>query len=422
MLFGYYLDDPSQARDPQKTFAMTVQEAITFNPATKTIPAFEQIEAKYILSRIYRQFPVLSSSESGWGIRYTRGLDMTAKADKLRSAEELAEIIGGSPTSSLQLGSTPQFIPLHEGKLLQIFDHRFASFEGIPASQRFGVKAATQTPSIVQKQNPYYSVTPRYWICRKDWEEDVAVRRVDSRWAIAFRHTTNVISNMRTCVAAICGSVAFNYQAPNLALDVDDVARASLLFVSMMNSYVFDYVVRQKFFGANLIKSILYQIAAPSRKHLESHEKFICDRAIELTYTSWDLEALSTDYGLSSPPFKWNEERRFLLRCELDAAFFHVYFATDGSGGWRKIDYEQGEDSVELHRSFPKPRDAIAFIMDTFPIIRRKDEEKFGGEYRTKQFILEIYDEMAEAIRTGKPYQTHLDPPPGDPRCCHAKR
>ena len=32
-----------------------------------------------------------------------------------------------------------------------------------------------------------------------------------------------------------------------------------------------------------------------------------------------------------------------------------------------------------------------------------------------KRVILEIYDAMAEAIRTGQPYQTRLDPPPGPP-------
>ena len=37
------------------------------------------------------------------------------------------------------------------------------------------------------------------------------------------------------------------------------------------------------------------------------------------------------------------------------------------------------------------------------------------GEYRKKCIILEIYDEMAEAMKTGKPYQTRLDPPPGPP-------
>jgi hypothetical protein len=29
--------------------------------------------------------------------------------------------------------------------------------------------------------------------------------------------------------------------------------------------------------------------------------------------------------------------------------------------------------------------------------------------------VLEIYDEMTKAIRTGQPYQTRLNPPPGPP-------
>jgi hypothetical protein len=53
--------------------------------------------------------------------------------------------------------------------------------------------------------------------------------------------------------------------------------------------------------------------------------------------------------------------------------------------------------------------------MDTFPIVRRKDEAKYDGDYRTKRVILEIYDAMQQAIRTGEPYQTPLDPPPGPP-------
>jgi hypothetical protein len=40
---------------------------------------------------------------------------------------------------------------------------------------------------------------------------------------------------------------------------------------------------------------------------------------------------------------------------------------------------------------------------------------KAHGEYRTKPLILEIYDELAEAMKTGRPYQTRLDPPPADP-------
>ena len=59
--------------------------------------------------------------------------------------------------------------------------------------------------------------------------------------------------------------------------------------------------------------------------------------------------------------------------------------------------------------------------METFPIVKRKDEQQHG-EYRTKRVILEMYDAMQRAIDTGEPYQTRLDPPPADPRCCHPPR
>ena len=56
--------------------------------------------------------------------------------------------------------------------------------------------------------------------------------------------------------------------------------------------------------------------------------------------------------------------------------------------------------------------------MESFPIVKREDVEAHGT-YRTKDTILSIYDEMAEAIRTGKPYQTRVDPPPADASCRH---
>ena len=74
------------------------------------------------------------------------------------------------------------------------------------------------------------------------------------------------------------------------------------------------------------------------------------------------------------------------MRAELDAAFFHLY-------------------GIE--------RDDVDYIMETFPIVKRKDEQRYGTT-GPRTLILEIYDAMAEAARTGKPYQTILDPPPGE--------
>jgi hypothetical protein len=143
---------------------------------------------------------------------------------------------------------------------------------------------------------------------------------------------------------------------------------------------------------------------------------------LELTYTAWDLEPFAQDCGFVGPPFRWDEERRFLLRCELDAAFFHLYLPADVNGDWRTAERETAEDLARLKTSFPTPRDAVAYIMDAFPIVRRTDEEKGDGDYRTKGAILNLYDAMQEAIHTDGSYRTRLDPPPGDARCCHAPR
>ena len=155
---------------------------------------------------------------------------------------------------------------------------------------------------------------------------------------------------------------------------------------------------------------------------------WVLPRVLELAYTTWDLAPFATDCGYEEPPFQWDEERRFLIRCELDAAFFHLYLPADEKGSWRparKIDDcpydETPEQLAELTGHFPTPRDAVSYIMDTFPIVRRKDEKRYD-EYRTKRVVLDIYDAMQEAASTGLPYQTLLDPPPADPRCCHPPR
>jgi len=92
------------------------------------------------------------------------------------------------------------------------------------------------------------------------------------------------------------------------------------------------------------------------------------------------LEAIG-DYLLKLPRV------RSLPRCELDAAYFHLY-------------------SIE--------RDDVDYIMEIFPIVKRKDIQEHGT-YRTKETILQIHDAMQRAINTGEPYQSLPDPPPGPP-------
>ncbi len=88
-------------------------------------------------------------------------------------------------------------------------------------------------------------------------------------------------------------------------------------------------------------------------------------RVLELTYTAWDLEPFAQDCGWAGPPLRWDEECRFLLRCELDAAFFHLYLPAEQSGDWRPADGETAADLARLKASFPTPRDDDAAVLGT---------------------------------------------------------
>jgi hypothetical protein len=167
----------------------------------------------------------------------------------------------------------------------------------------------------------------------------------------------------------------------------------SPLLIGCLDSFVLDYAARQKIGGIHLKYHVFKQLPVlPPFNYSQfcpwSPFQMLCEwlvpRVLELTYTAYDLEPFAADCGYSGPPFRWDEERRFLLRCELDAAYFHLY----GIG-----------------------RADVDYILETFPIVKRKDEQAHG-EYRTKRVLLDIYDAMQQTMETGTPYHTRLDPPP----------
>lgn len=146
-----------------------------------------------------------------------------------------------------------------------------------------------------------------------------------------------------------------------------------------LNSFALDYVARSAVGGSNLNFFILKQLPIPppsafsARPHWaggDSIAAWMLPRILELTFTAVDMDGFARDLGYEGPPFIWDEERRFWLRAELDAAFFHLYGIN---------------------------RDDVDYIMETFPIVKRKDIAAHGT-YRTKEAILSIYDEMAEAM------------------------
>ena len=264
--------------------------------------------------------------------------------------------------------------------------------------------------------------------CAEQW-----LQQTTPRWLVGVRDITNS-TNERTVVG---GVFPFSGVGNNLPVWTAS-ANAPEVMPALLSSVACDFSARLKVGGTHLNFFIAKQIPIPAPEVLEqptpwghpgeSVHDWLVTRVLELTYATWELEPFARDCGWDGPPFRWNEQRRFLLRCEFDAAFLHLYLPADECGHWQAPSQiggsrheETPEQLAELTSHFPTPRDAVDYIMDAFPIVRRKDETRYG-EYRTKRVVLEIYDAMQTAAATGERYRTVLNPPPADRSCCHTPR
>lgn len=224
----------------------------------------------------------------------------------------------------------------------------------------------------------------------------------DGRKALlSFREITRS-TDTRTMIFSTVLFIPCNHKIPIVLIHPQNHLFLAYL-VACFSSFALDYIARQKVGGASVSLFVLKQLPIhPPAIYgtqcpwspAQTIGEWIAPRALELTYTVWDLEAFAKDCGYAGPPFRWDEERRFLLLCELDAAYFLLY---------------------EIARA------DVDYIMDTFRVWKEKEEKQLG-EYRTKRVILEMYDEMAQAMASGEAYRTRLVPGPADPAVVHEPR
>ena len=256
--------------------------------------------------------------------------------------------------------------------------------------------------------------------------------RASPRWLMGWRDIARS-TDERTVVGGGVFPVSAVGHTQSIWMTSDE---ATKVLPAQLSSLVCDYAARLKIGGTHLSFFIAEQIPVLRPEIFErpvpwnipeSIRDWLLPRVLELVYTSWELAPFAADCGWNRHPLRWDDERRFLLRCELDAAFFHLYLPSEKDGSWRPACRSNGcpteespEQFAELKRHFPTPRDAVAYTTETFPIVRRKDE-MHHGEYRTKHTILEIYDAMQRAISVRMPYLTRVASPPLQRGPCHAE-
>jgi hypothetical protein len=368
--FVYFALDVTHLDDKWRHFSLSSDDIALINPKTGTSPIFRSLFDAELTKKTYQRLPIIAEAFEN----------------------EIGRMFHSSDDSPLfqDTNDSNHLILLYEAKCFWQFDHRYATYD-------------TDYHDVVQSEkfSPNFIITTRYFI-----DEDkipAKFRKKWQKWYLAYRRISNT-TNERTLVLSLIPEVGL-LDSGNLIYNLTAPIASTVL--SNLNTFASDYVCRQAMGGSNLHLYIFEQLPVlPPRSYTQALLDFIVPRVLELTYTAWDLRPFAQDLGYQGAPFVWDEERRFLLRCELDALYFHLYQIS---------------------------RDDVNYIMDTFPIVKRKDEAAHGS-YRTKETILAMYDEMAQLPQMAIPapkgegeysvpdvsqWSAATTPPPADASVAH---
>ncbi|HQD27240.1 MAG TPA: ATP-binding protein, partial [Methanoculleus thermophilus] len=379
---AFFLHRIDDLHDDDRHFSLTPEEIGLINPNTKNCPIFRSKRDAEITKAVYRRVPVLVDEAKGeagnpWGVSFQTMFHMSNDSHLFRTREEM-ETAGFVLEGNRFVRGEEVWLPLYEGKMVWHYDHRYGTFEGVKDRGNTHIP----TPTTEEHADPEYLVMPWYWVK----EESVSENSFSNMDFLVFRDITNT-TNERTWISSIIPFSGVGHTAPILNL-ASHFSPHKLLIIANLCSFCFDRLARYKAGSTHLTFYIVKQLPVlPPSTYTPALTDFIAPRVIELTYTAWDLEAFAQDilkeigkdqwnawfpHNPVGPdgtprPFVWDEERRFDLRCDLDALYFHLYEIS---------------------------REDVDYIMETFPIVKRKDEAAYG-RYRTKEVILRKYDDLA---------------------------
>lgn len=399
--FSFWNTNIAHLSKEDRHFSLNADDLDLFSPNTRTCPIFRSRKDADLTREIYRRTGVFITEEpeihNPWGVEVRRVFSMGYDSKGFTTAKE---VMASAHRLELSLDDH-ELVRVYEAKLIHQFDHRYATYQTTTSYYPDEV-CRDRTP--LERGIDRQSFT-RYWTTPDELKRRIEKSSWTRSYLLGYRDVTNS-SNERTCIAAILPNVATD-DTIRILFPTNTQANHDTALIANLNAFMFDYACRNIVASTHLSEYIIKQLPVISlRTYNPEILLYISLRVLELTYQTWDLQAFAQAVGYQGAPFKWNDDRRFVMRAELDALYFHLYGIS---------------------------RDDVDYIMETFPIVKRKDVEKFGS-YITKEAILDVYDQLAVLPKMEVPapkgggtmlvpdvsqYVTPLDPPPGDARAAH---
>ena len=204
---AFFLHDTATVHDPDRCFPLAPSDFARVNPNTGTAPIFRTRRDADITRRIYENHPVLVDRSGddevrAWPIRHLRQIDMTNDSDLFRTAAQLDKE-GYYPVEGNRLKKGNElYLPLYEGKMVNLFDHRTASVLVNP--ENLNRPGQPRESSLKELKDPNYLPSPAFWISAAHISKTFP-RAMG--WTIVYRRIT-APTNARTTLATIlpwCG-------------------------------------------------------------------------------------------------------------------------------------------------------------------------------------------------------------------------
>jgi hypothetical protein len=371
--FSFDVREISELLLAERQFQLTKSDIKLLNPNTFTAPVCRSRADAELTIRIYSRIPVLINEsrkpyQNPWDLTFLAMFHMANDSGLFSTTKELQEndqeFSRGAWSNSAPLNSDTR-VPLYEAKMLHHFDHRWNTFESGKERQA----------NLIEKTNPSFEPMPRYWVPQGEVQSRIEGKQWSRLWLLGWRDIVG--SEGRTLIPCLCPAVGVGDKFL-LALSPTSAELNAALY-ACLGSLICDYLAKQKVGGSSLKYFVFKQLPIlPPAFYAKADLFFVVERVLELTYTSHSMTSFARDLGYNGEPFPWDEDRRALLRAELDAWYARAY-------GLTRDELRYILDPTDVKgKNYPS---------ETFRVLKN-NETKLYHEYRTRRLVLDAWDRM----------------------------
>ena len=171
----------------------------------------------------------------------------------------------------IQKKEDQEYEPVYEGKFIELYTGKFATFDGMTEEEKYKNKASAIAINDVDGDEYPES---RFFIQQDVWKK--LKKNFNGKYVVAWRSLTSA-TNRRTMLATILPLIPTCQSIQLLQLQTE---KEMLRVLAVFNSIIFDYIVRLKMAGLDLTQTIIKQLPMPAE---ERFGDVICFKGVQAT-------------------------------------------------------------------------------------------------------------------------------------------